>query len=59
MFELPEAPLTDMPTVTVPLTVAPEAGLAKEAVMGLFTVTVTFGLVPLFPPASVTVRLRV
>src|SRR2546427_6515433 len=46
---VPLAPVSDMPTATVPLTVAPAAGLVKAAVSG--------GLVP--PPLLLTVTPRV
>src|SRR5919201_3734240 len=51
VFELPEAPVTDMPTLTVPLTVAPLAGLVIVAAM--FD-TVTFTLAVAVRPAPST-----
>ena len=57
MFELPEALVTDMPTVTVPLTVAPAAGLVIAAVM-FETVTLTLADAT-WPAPSVPVTVMV
>ena len=52
------AVLTAMPTLTVPPTVAPGAGLVNEAVIPVLTVTLRVA-VPVWPLASVTVALSV
>ena len=51
VFELPEAPVTDIPTDTVPLTVVPLAGLVMAA--DIFD-TVTFTLAVAVRPAPST-----
>src|SRR5438477_1257773 len=50
---VPEAPVSDMPTVTLPLTVAPSAGLVNEATScrPLATLT-TRGVLPVWPAES-------
>src|SRR5436309_15798247 len=64
VFEAPEAPPTSMPTVTVPLTVAPLAGLMKRAVSGgggvvpFATVTLS-DAEPVLPAASRALTVRV
>ena len=64
VFEAPEAPPTSMPTVTVPLTVAPLAGLVKRAVSGgggvvpFATVTLS-DAEPVLPAASRALTVRV
>ena len=57
VLELPVAPLAAMPTLTLPLTVAPSAGLVNDAVsVALCTViTRTGGLGSVAPWLSVTV----
>src|SRR5207249_3050517 len=64
VFEAPEAPPTSMPTVTVPLTVAPLAGLVKRAVSGgggvVPCATVTLSdAEPVLPAASRALTVRV
>src|SRR2546425_4878088 len=64
VFEAPEAPPTSMPTVTVPLTVAPLAGLMKRAVSGgggvvPFAAVTLSDAEPLLPAASRALTVRV
>ena len=55
VFELPEAPVTDMLTVTVPLTVEPAVGLVMAALMPptpLETVTGRMAVAVRFAPST-------
>ena len=54
-------PLAAMPIVTVPLTVAPAAGLVNDAVRGCgpFCTVIVLAAEPVLPAASRTVAVRV